>query len=395
MPRIGARMPRRLPAIRRSDRTGRCSPSHAARPAGSRRPTALVTGGAGFLGSHLCERLLAERPRGPVRRQFLHRHAREHRCICSSNPHFESDAPRRHASRSTSRSTRSTISPARPRRSTTSTTRCRRPRPVCIGAINMLGLAKRAEVPRSCRPRPVGGLRRPAVHPQTEDYWGNVNPIGPRSCYDEGKRCAETLFFDYRRQHSLRDQGRADLQHLRAADAPERRPRGVELHRPGAARRGHHDLRRRLPDALVLLRRRPHRRSRAADGRPTDDVTGPINIGNPGEFTIRELAEMVIAMTGSRSKLVHRPLPADDPRSASPTSRWPASCSAGSRVPLERGPRRRRSPISKSVLRRDGARAAVHREPRAEAYDSAAGRALCLGARPERRLRLASLGWPA
>ena len=104
------------------------------------------------------------------------------------------------------------------------------------GAINMLGLAKRlrAKILQASTSEVYGD---PDVHPQTEDYWGHVNPVGPRSCYDEGKRCAETLFFDYWRQHKLHDQGRADLQHLRPAHAPQRRARRLELHRPGAARR--------------------------------------------------------------------------------------------------------------------------------------------------------------
>ena len=133
------------------------------------------------------------------------------------------------------------------------------------GAINMLGLAKRvrAKILQASTSEVYGD---PSVHPQTEDYWGNVNPIGPRSCYDEGKRCAETLFFDYHRQHRLRDQGGADLQHLRAAHAPERRAGGVELHRAGAAGRADHHLRRRQPDPLLLLRRRPDRGVPAADG---------------------------------------------------------------------------------------------------------------------------------
>ena len=128
------------------------------------------------------------------------------------------------------------------------------------GAINMLGLAKRVKA-RILQASTSEVYGDPEVHPQTEDYWGHVNPIGIRSCYDEGKRCAETLFFDYHRQHDLRHQGDADLQHLRPAHAPERRPRGLQLHRPGAARRADHDLRRRPADPLVLLRRRPHRRA--------------------------------------------------------------------------------------------------------------------------------------
>ena len=134
------------------------------------------------------------------------------------------------------------------------------------GAINMLGLAK-----RTARQDPPGldqrGLRRSRRSiRRPESYWGNVNPIGPRACYDEGKRCAETLFFDYHRQHRLRHPGRAHLQHLRAAHASERRARGLELHRAGAAGRADHDLRRRQPDALLLLRRRPDRGLRPADG---------------------------------------------------------------------------------------------------------------------------------
>ena len=101
------------------------------------------------------------------------------------------------------------------------------------GAINMLGLAKRVKA-RILQASTTEVYGDPEVHPQTEDYWGSVNPIGIRACYDEGKRCAETLFFDYHRQHSLRHQGGAHLQHLRAAHAPERRPRGIELHRAGA-----------------------------------------------------------------------------------------------------------------------------------------------------------------
>ena len=127
-----------------------------------------------------------------------------------------------------------------------------------IGAINMLGLAKRvgAKILQASTSEVYGD---PTVHPQTEDYRGNVNPIGPRACYDEGKRCAETLFFDYHRQHKVAHQGRAHLQHLRAAHAPERRARGVQLHRAGAEGRGHHALRRRQPDPRLLLCRRSGR----------------------------------------------------------------------------------------------------------------------------------------
>ncbi|MBR9836145.1 MAG: NAD-dependent epimerase/dehydratase family protein, partial [Alphaproteobacteria bacterium] len=157
----------------------------------------------------------------------------------------------------------------------------------------------------------------PDVHPQQEDYWGNVNPIGPRSCYDEGKRCAETLFFDYYRQHKLDikvgrifntygprmhpNDGRVVsnfiVQALKGED--------ITLYGDGEQTRSFcyvDDLVR----GLMALMESP------------DGVTGPINLGNPGEFTIRELAEQVIALTGSKSKLAHLPLPQDDPRKRRP-----------------------------------------------------------------------------
>jgi UDP-glucuronate decarboxylase len=179
------------------------------------------------------------------------------------------------------------------------------------GAINMLGLAKRvhAKILQASTSEVYGD---PAMHPQVESYWGNVNPVGLRSCYDEGKRCAETLFFDYHRQHSLRikvarifntygprmhpNDGRVVsnfiVQALRGDD--------ITIYGEGQQTRSFcyvDDL----VDGLMRL---------MATG---DDFTGPVNIGNPGEFTIRELAEKVLAKTGSKSKLVFRPLPSDDP----------------------------------------------------------------------------------
>lgn len=184
------------------------------------------------------------------------------------------------------------------------------------GAINMLGLAKRlkAKILQASTSEVYGD---PVVHPQTEEYWGNVNPIGPRSCYDEGKRCAETLFFDYHRQHALRikvarifntygprmhpNDGRVVsnfiVQALKGED--------ITLYGDGSQTRSFcyvDDLVR----GLVSLMETP------------DSVTGPINIGNPGEFTIRQLAENVIDLTGSGSKLVFRPLPQDDPKQRRP-----------------------------------------------------------------------------
>ena len=184
------------------------------------------------------------------------------------------------------------------------------------GAINMLGLAKRlrAKILQASTSEVYGD---PNVHPQTEDYWGHVNPIGPRSCYDEGKRCAETLFFDYWRQHKLR----IKVARIFNTYGPRMHPndgrvvsnfivqallgRDITVFGDGLQTRSFcyvDDL----IDGLMRLMGSP------------DDVTGPINIGNPKEFTMLELASLVIELTGSRSRIVHRPLPQDDPRQRRP-----------------------------------------------------------------------------
>jgi UDP-glucuronate decarboxylase len=184
------------------------------------------------------------------------------------------------------------------------------------GAINMLGLAKRvkAKILQASTSEIYGD---PTVHPQTEDYWGNVNPIGPRSCYDEGKRCAETLFFDYFRQHKLQikvarifntygprmhpSDGRVVSNFVMQALQNE----NITIYGDGHQTRSFcyvDDL----VDGLIRLME------------SSDDVSGPINLGNPNEFTIRELAEVIIDLTGSASKIVHRPLPTDDPRQRKP-----------------------------------------------------------------------------
>jgi len=184
------------------------------------------------------------------------------------------------------------------------------------GAINMLGLAKRtrAKILQASTSEVYGD---PEIHPQTEDYWGNVNPLGPRACYDEGKRCAETLFFDYHRQHGVKikiarifntygprmhpNDGRVVsnfiVQALRGED--------ITLYGDGEQTRSFCFVSD-LVDGLIGLMN------------TEDDVTGPINLGNPGEFTIRQLAEQIIEQTNSTSKLVHRPLPQDDPRQRQP-----------------------------------------------------------------------------
>jgi UDP-glucuronate decarboxylase len=184
------------------------------------------------------------------------------------------------------------------------------------GSINVLGLAKRvkAKVLQASTSEVYGD---PTVHPQKEDYWGNVNPVGVRSCYDEGKRCAETLFFDYRRQHRLPikvarifntygpgmhpNDGRVVsnfiIQALRNED--------ITIYGTGNQTRSFCYVSD-LVDGLMRLMQTP------------DEVTGPVNLGNPVEFTIRQLAETVISFTGSSSKIAYRPLPEDDPRQRCP-----------------------------------------------------------------------------
>jgi UDP-glucuronate decarboxylase len=180
-----------------------------------------------------------------------------------------------------------------------------------LGAINMLGLAKRtgAKIFQASTSEVYGD---PTVHPQPEEYWGNVNPIGSRSCYDEGKRCAETLFFDYRRQHRLR----IKVARIFNTYGPRTHPRDgrvvssfivqaltnqdITVFGEGQQTRSFcyvDDL----IDGFIKLMDSP------------DEIAGPVNLGNPGEFTILELAQKVIDLTGSQSRIIHRPLPEDDP----------------------------------------------------------------------------------
>jgi UDP-glucuronate decarboxylase len=204
------------------------------------------------------------------------------------------------------------------------------------GAINMLGLAKRvkAKILQASTSEIYGD---PSVHPQTEDYWGHVNPIGPRSCYDEAKRCAETLFFDYWRQHKMA----IKVARIFNTYGPRMHPndgrvvsnfivqallgRDITVYGDGSQTRSFcyvDDL----VDGLVRLMNTPA------------EVTGPVNLGNPGEFTILELAQQVIELTNSRSRIVHRPLPQDDPKQRRPDiSRANEALDWSPRVPLRYG----------------------------------------------------------
>ncbi len=269
----------------------------------------LVTGGAGFLGSHLCERLLGE---GHdvlcVDNFFTGRRSNVAHLI--GNPRFE---VMRHdvtfplyVEVDEIYNLACPASPIHYQHDPVQTTKTS-----VHGAINMLGLAKRlrAKILQASTSEVYGD---PVVHPQTEDYWGNVNPIGFRSCYDEGKRCAETLFFDYRRQHDMRikvarifntygprmhpQDGRVVSNFIMQALAGE----PITIYGEGTQTRSFCFVSD-LIDGLMRLMN------------TGDEVTGPINIGNPVEMTIRELAEAVIRLTGSKSELINAPLPHDDP----------------------------------------------------------------------------------
>src|ERR1700704_6154313 len=274
----------------------------------------LVTGGAGFIGSHLCKRLL-ERGDEVLCVDNFYTGTRRNVQDLLANPLFEL---MRHdicfplyVEVQEIFNLACPASPIHYQFDPVQTTK------VSVhGAINMLGLAKRvkAKILQASTSEVYGD---PTVHPQQEAYWGNVNPIGVRSCYDEGKRCAETLFFDYRRQHNMP----IKVMRIFNTYGPRMHPndgrvvsnfviqallgQDITVYGDGSQTRSFcyvDDL----IDGMMRLMATP------------DSVTGPINIGNPTEFTILQLASQVIEMTGSHSKIVHRPKPQDDPRQRRP-----------------------------------------------------------------------------
>ncbi|MCG2742867.1 MAG: SDR family oxidoreductase [Desulfobacteraceae bacterium] len=273
------------------------------------RKQVLVTGGAGFLGSHLCERLLNDGHDVLCVDNFF-TGSKDNILHMLKNPHFE---VMRHdvtfplyVEVDEIYNLACPASPIHYQHDPVQTTKTS-----VHGAINMLGLAKRvnAKIFQASTSEVYGD---PKIHPQTEDYWGNVNPIGFRSCYDEGKRCAETLFFDYRRQHNLR----IKVARIFNTYGPKMHPNDgrvvsnfimqalqglpITIYGDGLQSRSFcyvDDL----IEVFVRLMGSP------------DGFTGPVNTGNPGEFTIKELAEKIIDLTGSSSKLDYKPLPSDDP----------------------------------------------------------------------------------
>ena len=278
------------------------------------RLRSIITGGAGFLGSHLCERLL-DRDEEVICVDNYFTGAKDNIEHLLSNNRFEAirhdvtfplyvEADRIYNFACPASPIHYQFDPVQ----TTKTS--------VHGAINMLGLAKRLKAPilQASTSEVYGD---PSQHPQSESYWGNVNPIGPRACYDEGKRCAETLFFDYHRQHGLDikvarifntygprmhpNDGRVVSNFIMQALSGE----DITVYGDGSQTRSFCYV-----DDLVegLIRLMDQ----------SAEVTGPINIGNPTEFTILELAQQVVSMTGAGSKIIYNPLPKDDPKQRRP-----------------------------------------------------------------------------
>ncbi len=278
------------------------------------RTRVLVTGGAGFLGSFLCERLLAQGCHVICVDNYF-TGSRDNIAHLLGNPYFEVirhdvtiplylEVDRIFNLACPASPIHYQFDPVQ----TTKTS--------VHGAINMLGLAKRVKA-RILQASTSEVYGDPAVHPQDESYWGNVNPIGPRACYDEGKRCAETLFFDYHRQHGVA------IKVIRIFNTY-----GPRMHPQDGRVVSNFIIQALRSEPITLYGSGEQTRSfcyvedliegmiRFMD---TDEqYVGPLNLGNPGEFTIRELAEAIIRLTGSKSKLVHQPLPTDDPKQRRP-----------------------------------------------------------------------------
>jgi UDP-glucuronate decarboxylase len=298
------------------------------------RKRVLVTGGAGFLGSFLCERLLNEGC-DVICVDNFYTGTKQNIVHLLSNPYFEVI---RHditfplyIEVDEIYNLACPASPIHYQNDPVQTTKVN-----VHGAINMLGLAKRikAKIFQASTSEVYGD---PHIHPQPEEYWGNVNCIGPRSCYDEGKRCAETLFFDYRRQHKLE----IKVARIFNTYGPRMHPNDgrvvsnfimqalkgnpITVYGDGSQTRSFcyvDDL----IDGFLKLMAAPY------------EVTGPINLGNPGEFTILELTQKIIELTGSRSELRFNPLPQDDPKQRKPDiTRAKTVLGWEPRVPLEEG----------------------------------------------------------
>jgi UDP-glucuronate decarboxylase len=274
----------------------------------------MVTGGAGFVGSHLCERLLDAGHEVLCVDNF---YTGERRNVygLQSHPRFE---VMRHdicfplyVEVDEIYNLACPASPIHYQHDPVQTLKTN-----VHGAINMLGLAKRlrAKILQASTSEVYGDA---SVSPQTEDYWGHVNPIGPRSCYDEGKRCAETLFFDYRRQHGMP----VKVARIFNTYGPRMRPndgrvvsnfivqalqnRDITVYGDGSHTRSFCYVADLIEGLIGLMG-------------TSDEVTGPVNLGNPREFTIRELAEVIVELTSSASRIVHMPLPTDDPKQRRP-----------------------------------------------------------------------------
>ena len=311
-----------------------------------KRKTILVTGGAGFIGSHLCERLL-DQGHYVIALDNFFSGSKDNVLHLMDNHRFElvrHDVTMPYfAEVDEIYNLACPASPVHYQYNPIKTIKTS-----VMGAINMLGLAKRvkARIMQASTSEVYGD---PTVHPQPETYWGNVNPIGPRSCYDEGKRCAESLFVNYHKQNGV------DIKIIRIFNTygPRMRPddgrvvsnfivqalRGEDLtvYGDGTQTRSFQYVDDLIDGMLKMME--------------TEDFTGPVNIGNPGEFKIIELAEMVLRMTGSKSKIVFKPLPKDDPIQRKPDiSLAKEKLNWEPKIPLEEGLKKTIEYFKKTIL---------------------------------------------